>query len=300
MSIELEAVSLQFTRGRSALLGISLRHGNGLLGLVGPKDSGKTTLLSIIAGLDRPTSGVVRVQGVDSRERLPVRPRVTLLPADAGLYPELTVAENLDALLEFMPESGLEPRAKRLERVLTELELAEWAHSRVGILPPGVHFRAVIAAARLHPDTLLLVEEPHAELTPEDRSRVRALLAQISRSVPVVLSSRFAEGFEAHTDQLAFLNRGLLCYAGSIRALLAGLQGRVWIFAIRPDDPPPAIAGFTRTGLERTAELTVVRGVADRPPTSGARPVAPALNDAYTWLLAGYEAPAGASEQVRS
>src|SRR5271157_2437090 len=80
----------------SALLGVDLRVDAGeVVGLLGPNGAGKTTLLSIAVGLRRPDTGTVRVDGLDPSRRSAARGRIGYAPQTTGVYPSLTVADNL-------------------------------------------------------------------------------------------------------------------------------------------------------------------------------------------------------------
>ncbi|MEM1691462.1 MAG: ABC transporter ATP-binding protein, partial [Thermofilaceae archaeon] len=115
-----------------ALDGVSLRVPKGVLfGLFGPNGSGKTTLISILIGLQLPTSGTARVLGFDSvRESIEIRRRVGVLPENYGFYEHMTARENLEYLgkLDGIPRSELK---QRINEVLELVGLKNWANAKV-------------------------------------------------------------------------------------------------------------------------------------------------------------------------
>src|SRR5437762_967022 len=132
----LEIVGLRKTYGDLvALAGVELvvRPGE-VVALLGPNGAGKTTLVSIVAGLRRPDAGTVRINGIDAvRHPQRTRPLIGLAPQELGVYPTLTVEENL----RFFAELAGIPRARRsevVEQVGRSVGLEEVMSSRVSLL----------------------------------------------------------------------------------------------------------------------------------------------------------------------
>src|SRR5262245_3842558 len=95
-SIEIRGLTKRYANGAHTLSGIDLEVAEGeLLALVGPSGSGKTTLLRLIAGLETPSSGTIRLCGIDVTAVPPHRRNIALVFQDLALYTHLTVAGNL-------------------------------------------------------------------------------------------------------------------------------------------------------------------------------------------------------------
>jgi len=279
-----------------ALNDVRLQVESGVLGLLGPNGSGKTTLMSIMTTLLEPTSGTIRVEGLDVRKQKPeIRRRIGYLPQEVGLYPNLTVWETLDymGLLYNMDDAA--ERRRRIERTMERLNLTHLRDRQVGTLSGGMRQRVALAQAVLPQPAVLVVDEPTAGLDPEERIRVRSFFAEMARECLIVLSTHIVADIEAVASSLAVLRLGQLRYFGSPEALLASLEGRVWMLDLPPGGEALPENGFLETGLYRLPEGIQVRGVAEKAPVAGAQPAPPNLEDAYVWLMAREDEDAGAA-----
>jgi ABC-2 type transport system ATP-binding protein len=157
----IQARDLRVTFGRTrALDGVDISLDDGVFGLFGPNGSGKSTLLKVIAGLLPATAGEVSVNGYRPRARAEaVRRVIGYAGHDSGLYPELTVAENLDVFARLYGCA-----TDRVRDVLVRLGLSEWAGTPAGALSAGLKRRTAVARAILHDPTVLLLDEPYANL----------------------------------------------------------------------------------------------------------------------------------------
>lgn len=154
------------------------------LSLMGPSGSGKTTLLNLIAGIDSPTSGTLRIQGEDvgsmTRGRL-TRWRAANVGYIFQLYhlvPILTAFENVELPLLLSPL----PRRERRERVHTALELvglADRAHHVPSELSGGQEQRVAIARSIVGNPALLVADEPTGDLDRESASQILTLLREL-------------------------------------------------------------------------------------------------------------------------
>jgi heme ABC exporter ATP-binding subunit CcmA len=160
----IRATDLRVTFGRTrALDGVEISLDDGVFGLFGPNGSGKSTLLKVIAGLLPPTAGEVLVNGYRPRARAEtVRRLIGYAGHDSGLYPELTVAENLDVFARLYGCA-----VDRVRDVIVRLGLNEWADTPAGALSAGLKRRSAVARAILHDPAVLLLDEPYANLDDE-------------------------------------------------------------------------------------------------------------------------------------
>jgi ABC-type multidrug transport system ATPase subunit len=270
-----------------ALDNLALQVESGVLGLLGPNGSGKTTLMSIMATLLEPTTGTVRIDGLDVRKQRPeIRRRIGYLPQDVGLYPNLTVGETLDymGLLYHLDDRKL--RQERIDESMQRLNLTHLRDRQVGTLSGGMRQRVALGQAILAHPSVLIVDEPTAGLDPEERIRVRSFFAELAQECLIVLSTHIVADIEAVAGYLAVLRHGHLRYSGTPEELLASLQGRVWTVDVPTGKPVPTTEGFLETGLSRYPEGVQVRGVSEQSPCADARMAAPNLEDAYVWLMA--------------
>ncbi len=214
--IEIEHLSQYYGR-RPALRDVSLTVPPGLYGLLGRNGAGKTTLMRTVAALLPCRAGRVRVCGVpaDDAHAARVRALIGYLPQDFAAYPSLTVRETLAYLGTLSGMSGA-ALARRVPAVLRQVNLTEQAGKRVKALSGGMLRRLGVAQALLHDPPVLIVDEPTAGLDPEERVRLRGLLAALAGGgKTVVFSTHIAGDIEAVCRGLAILDGGRLLYAGT-------------------------------------------------------------------------------------
>lgn len=219
--------------GREVLGGVTLTISSGeMVGVVGPNGGGKSTLLLLMAGLLRPTTGRVTVGGVDAFAlSLTAAGSVGLVTARPGLYPLLTGRENLH---HFGGLFGLEPgevdaKATPLAKTL-ELKPAS-IDARVGTLSTGMQQKLSLIRALLLSPKLLLLDEPTANLDP---LAARALYAEVRRraddGLACVLVTHDLPAAEAVCDRVLLIQGGVrreLTFSDR-RAPLTGPTLKAW------------------------------------------------------------------------
>ncbi len=210
--------------GREVLrdVAFSLQRGD-VLGLLGVNGAGKSTTLSIIAGVLQPDSGSVRINGqpLEDAPRALLQ-RIGWVPESVPLWPELTVTEALNPCgrLRGMDKPVL---GAALERELTRLELESVAHRLCGQLSLGQKRRVGLAQALLHDPDLLVLDEPGNGLDPLQTAQWRTLIGQLKTGRGIVLSSHDLSEVEA------LCNRVVILHAGRVRhdAPLDGPRGQL-------------------------------------------------------------------------
>jgi putative ABC transport system ATP-binding protein len=171
-----------------ALRGISLRVAPGeFLAIAGPSGSGKTTLLNIIGGLDRADSGEVLVEGknlqlLSSGELARLRlQRLGFIFQAYNLLPVLTALENAEftLLLQGIP---VEQRKARVRKLFAEIGLANLEDRRPGELSGGEQQRVAVARAMVTEPTLILADEPTANLDSVTAAALLEVMDQLNRA----------------------------------------------------------------------------------------------------------------------
>ena len=183
----IEAVGLRQRYGTRIVLGpldLVLEAGESLA-VLGENGSGKTTLLRLLATATRPTSGELRLFGLDaSTERAELRRRIGYLGDVAGHYPALTALENLEFFCDL---HGIE--RSTAVGTLAAVGLAAIAPKRAGELSRGMAQRLGLARAILHSPELLVLDEPDAGLDEEGR----AVLARVAAGKTLVMATHDRE-----------------------------------------------------------------------------------------------------------
>ncbi|MGH8146858.1 MAG: ABC transporter ATP-binding protein [Rhodanobacteraceae bacterium] len=199
--------------GRAVLRGISFMLQRGeVLGLLGVNGAGKSTTLSIIAGVLAPDAGSVRIDGRDVVEaRRSIRDRIGWVPESVPLWPELTVNEALDACGRLR---GLSRAARdtAITRELTRLELDSFANRLCGQLSLGQKRRVGLAQALLHEPDLLVLDEPGNGLDPIQATQLRELIGKLAPQRGIILSSHDLGEVEAMCNRVVILHEGAVCH----------------------------------------------------------------------------------------
>jgi ABC-type multidrug transport system ATPase subunit len=227
MELVIDRVSKRFG-ATMALRDVSLRCEPGLIGLVGPNGAGKTTLMRLIATLAQPTSGTITWNGLDTQQHgSALREVLGYLPQAFGIYPEFTGRKFLLYLAEL---KGL-PSAlaqRRVAELLETTNLTHMADQRLSTYSGGTKQRIGIAQALLNDPALLIVDEPTAGLDPEERVRFRTLLASLTASRVVLLSTHIVGDVEAVASRLVLLRTGQIIADTTPQELLNRAAGEVW------------------------------------------------------------------------
>ncbi|KQY34703.1 ABC transporter [Caulobacter sp. Root487D2Y] len=246
--------------GKPALRGVDLRlHPGEIYALLGPNGAGKTTLIRAICGRIRPDGGTVLLKGRDPARVPAARAGLGLVPQEIALYPNLTVAENIEtfAALADVPRAGL---AAAVRRALELTRTVDRAHVPVKHLSGGYKRRANIAAAIVHEPSLLILDEPTVGVDLDAREAVDSVIRGLrDLGVAVLMTTHDLDQAGALADRVGFLRDGQLVLEGRPRALIAEAFGERMEIQVRLAEEIDA-AGESRLaaeGLERTGRPTV-------------------------------------------
>ncbi len=206
-----------------ALDDVSFTVGDGeFLTLLGPSGCGKSTTLSALAGLDRPTSGVIRIGDrvlfdgaagvfVDAQFR-----NLGMMFQSYALWPHMTVAENLDFTLELRRIRGLEAK-QRIEETLTLVDMEAYAARYPGELSGGQQQRVALARTLVYRPEILLLDEPLSNLDAKLRDRARIWLGELQKrtGVTTVYVTHDQTEALALSDRIIVMNQGRIAQVGT-------------------------------------------------------------------------------------
>jgi ABC-2 type transport system ATP-binding protein len=249
---------------------------NEVMGLLGPNGSGKSTILRILTGYLRPTSGTARVAGYDVvSEGLQARARLGYVPEDVPLYTHMRVSE----FLEFMARVRRvqEPQiARAAAEVIERLSLGKVRHLLISKLSRGYRQRVAIAQALLGKPQLLVLDEPTNGLDPRQIIEVRELIRALASELSILVTSHILTEIERVAHRVAILLDGRLltvhqlgkehrvrvrvrdCDADTLRSALLRLGGDAALAGVQPGDgsyviegkAPEVIKALVQAGIE--------------------------------------------------
>jgi ABC-2 type transport system ATP-binding protein len=212
-----------------------------VLGFIGANGAGKTTTMRMIATLETPDAGSVRVCGFDAAiEPRRVRERIGWMPDEVGAYEHVTVLEYLDFYARAYGYCGRERRS-RVDEVLAFTDLTEIASREMKGLSKGMAQRLGLCRALLHDPEVLVLDEPAAGLDPKARiefKRFVRLLAQDGKTL--FISSHILSELEEMCDALLFIEAGRIVHHGSA-ASLKGEATDVAVVEVRVARSPEAL-----------------------------------------------------------
>jgi len=210
--ISLEKLSKVFPDGTNAVSELDLEVANGeFVVLVGPSGCGKTTALRMVAGLEEPTSGEVRIGG-DLVTNVPPKNRdIAMVFQDYALYPQMSVFDNMAFALKLrkMPKAEIKDRVHKTAEIL---HLENLLHRRPRALSGGQRQRVAMGRAIVREPRAFLLDEPLSNLDAKLRVQMRAEISRIQRNLGVTTLYVTHDQTEAMTmgDRVAVIKRGVL------------------------------------------------------------------------------------------
>jgi ABC-2 type transport system ATP-binding protein len=205
--IEVQNLQRRFGQ-RLAVAGISFSVLRGeIFGLLGPNGAGKTTTVRLLTGQIDPDGGSARVAGCDIvKERAQLKERIGVVFEEQNLYERLSVKENLafTCRLYAVPQ-------KRIDEVLTLVDLRERARERVSKLSQGLKQRLLIARALLHRPQVLFLDEPSRGLDPVSAHAIRQVVRHLSEEgTTILLTTHQMEEADQLCQRVGFIVSGRL------------------------------------------------------------------------------------------
>ncbi len=293
-------------------LDLDVAHGS-VVALLGPNGAGKTTTVQMIATLESPTDGSLRVCGHDVRSSADeVRRRISLTGQFAALEDNLSARHNL-LLMARLRGHDRRAAARVVDGLVERFEIGEFADQLVKDVSGGQRRRVDLAAGLVTPPELLVLDEPTTGLDPRSRqivwSTVRELVAE---GVTLLLTTQYLEEADVLADEIVLIDHGRTVAAGTPSELKSRIgEQRVDIVAVDASGVARLVdvlgGGFDLTvspelrsvsvaapgGTDDLARVTAALGAADVPVDEVALR-RPTLDDAFLALTG--DAPSGATD----
>jgi ABC-2 type transport system ATP-binding protein len=206
-----------------ALDGISFEVRAGeFFGFLGPNGAGKTTALEIIEGIRQPTSGEVRVLGIDPRHELDRVKRIIGVQLQAASYFSLLTIEELLELF-----GSFYPKRRPPTELLDTVGLLDKRKAYVRQLSGGQQRRFSVAAALVNDPEVIFLDEPTTGLDPQMRHSLWDLLRRLNHEEgkTIVLTTHYIEEAELLADRVAIIDHGRLAAIDTPRSLIGRLDG---------------------------------------------------------------------------
>lgn len=287
--MELRTVGLTKRFGpKTAVDNLNAAVTNGVYGLIGANGAGKTTLMRLLCGIQTPSAGTITLDGEEiSALGESYRAQLGYLPQNFGVYPEFTARDFLRYIAALKGLRGREAERKT-EELLEAVGLAAESRRRIKTFSGGMRQRLGIAQALLNEPRILILDEPTAGLDPKERVRFRNLISALAQDRIVLLSTHIVSDIEFIAEEILLMKAGRLVRHGKPQALTAELAGQVWEIGVPTARAEQYAAAFNTSNLRNEGGgRTVLRVIAERPPTPDAAPVQPKLEDLYLYTFKG-------------
>ncbi len=196
-----------------------------LFGFLGPNGAGKTTTLRMIAGILRPTAGLVQIGGIDiAANPIAAKSKLGFIPDRPFIYEKLTGAEFLRFVAGLYGQDGpvVEHRAREL---LALFDLEEWRDELVESYSHGMRQKLIISSAFVHRPEVIVVDEPMVGLDPKAARILKDLFREYTRrGHTIMMSTHTLEVAEAMCDRIAIIQGGVIRASGTMTELRSNAE----------------------------------------------------------------------------
>ena len=288
MELCIQGVSKTYPSGVQALDSVSLTIPAGMFGLLGPNGAGKSTLMRILATLQEPDEGSVRLDDIDVlKQKDEVRKTLGYLPQEFGLYPKVSAEQLLDHFAILKGISERRARKEVVEALLRRTNLWDVRKQKLGGYSGGMQQRFGVAVALLGNPKLLIVDEPTAGLDPAERVRFLNLLSELGENSVVLLSTHIVEDVSELCTRMAIINEGRILFEAEPLRAIEGLRGRIWQRVLSKSELPEIEREHTVISTKLLAGRTVAHVYSDIQPGSSFEACEPDLEDVYFSAMRG-------------
>ena len=218
-------------KGRDVVKDVSIEISQSqIVGLLGPNGAGKTTCFYMIVGLIQADSGRVMLDQKDM-SKLPIHDRarhgLSYLPQESSIFRNLTVEENVLAILQVRQELTREEREKKLEQLLEEFSIVHIRYSKGMSLSGGERRRTEIARTLATDPKFILLDEPFAGVDPISVSDIKTIIYQLKdRGIGILLTDHNVRETLDICEKAYIVSEGRLIADGDANAILSNEKVR--------------------------------------------------------------------------
>ncbi|MEN9441719.1 MAG: hypothetical protein RLZ33_1796 [Bacteroidota bacterium] len=216
------------TKDKTALAvdSISFRCEPGrVFSLLGPNGAGKTTTLRMLSTIFKPTSGSIKIAGIDAiAHPQEARKKIGFLTGSTGLYARLTPNELIQYFADLYGVSKTD-LAERKERLYTLLDMHEFQNKRIGKLSTGMKQKVSICRTMIHDPEVVVFDEPTSGLDVITAENIITLIRDCkTQGKTVIFSSHIMSEVDLLCDDMAIIHKGKILFEGTMQDFRSNMQ----------------------------------------------------------------------------
>lgn len=283
MELTLEHVSKKY-KENDVVKDVNVSLKPGVHALLGANGSGKTTLMRLICGLLK-GEGSIHFDDIDaSLEYENFASHIGYMPQNFGYYPHYTLKEFLD-YMAIVKNLNKDYSEKRILSLVKELGLENQLNKKMKTLSGGMLRRVGIIQALLSEPEILILDEPTAGLDPKERIVFRNLIASLSQSTIILLSTHIVSDIESIADDILIMKEGEIIMHGIYEDLIKVIKGKVWEVLVPKQDASSLMKRYRVVKNHNQNNGVYMRIVSYLKPHDEAIAVIPDLDDLYLYYF---------------
>ncbi len=198
-------------------LNLEIKEGE-LFALLGTNGAGKTTTIKLISTLIMPTSGEIKVLGLNAKkDKNKIRELLNVSPQETAIAPNLTVKENLEFMAGIY---RIKNNEEKINELVKKFKLSEVLNSKVKILSGGWQRKVSIAISLINDPKVLFLDEPTLGLDVIARRELWKIIESLKGKITIILTTHYMEEAENLSDRIAIMNDGKLIEIGTAKEII--------------------------------------------------------------------------------
>lgn len=280
--LEIQGLTKKY-KDKNALNDFTYTFDKGVYGLLGPNGAGKSTLMNILVDGVRRSSGSIKYNGTEINELGDnYRNVIGYVPQQQGLYDTFTAEEFLNYIANLKGIRKSE-RKEKINQMLDFVNLSDVRSKKLGGFSGGMKQRILITQALINEPDILILDEPTAGLDPNERIRIRNLIAKISMNKIVIIATHIVSDIEFIAGNIIMLSNGNIVKSGSPSKLLSEIKDYVYEEMIDENEVEEYSEKYLVSGIMAGPEKVKIRYICTEKEHK-ANKTEPNLEDYYLFL----------------
>lgn len=278
-TLDLNGVTKVYKK-KIALNNVTVHLENGIYGLLGPNGAGKTTLINIIAGVLKPDSGNISLNGRSINDlHSRYYDHIGFMPQYPKFYSNFTGIE----VMRYVAALNNVDDKERISELLEFVNLTEAKDKKTGAYSGGMRQRLAIAAALVNDPDILILDEPTAGLDPRERIRFKNIISQISGKRIMIIATHIVSDVEYLANKIILLQKGEIIDSGSSREISGRLMGKVWNIKTDSEEMLSEYQKKLNVSSVVNEGTYTIKCISEEKPAEEAVPAVPCLDDVFLY-----------------